>query len=337
MKFVDLKKHIDENGACPIYLCEGEEAYFRDKAESLLKTRFLQDETLDYASFDGTTLKGSKLSSLVAAVNCFPFMSEKRLVRVTDFYPTEEEYEKYLKDLFENPPDYAILFILNSQKKTETGKATDKSKKANLQKKPSVTFVDCARSDEETIKKWIYLTCKRAGVYADGIVCGKICSYCVSNMSRIAMETEKLLTYLEAKGLTKLTDEIVDEIVYPDSEYKIYELSNAVSKRDYNGYQKIMKELSAKGYDEAALLATLCAHFKSLYEVSGIRGSDNEIAAALSMNAYAVKKNRELAGKFGRTRIAELYECVFSAISGFKCGELTQSSALRLVTAKIFF
>ena len=60
MKFVDLKKHIDENGACPIYLCEGEEAYFRDKAESLLKSRFLQDETLDYASFDGMTLKGSK-------------------------------------------------------------------------------------------------------------------------------------------------------------------------------------------------------------------------------------------------------------------------------------
>lgn len=337
MKFVDLKKHVDENGACPIYLCEGEEAYFRDKAESLLKTRFLQDATLDYASFDGASLKGAKLSSLVAAVNCFPFLSEKRFVRVTDFYPTEEEYERYLKDIFENPPEYAILFIVNAQKKTETGKTAEKGKKANLQKKPNVTYVDCGRSDEETIKKWIYLTCKRAGVFADGIVCGKICSYCVSNMARIAMETEKLLSYLEAKGLTKLTDEIVDEVVYPDSEYKIYELSNAVSKRDFNGYQKIMKELSAKGYDEASLLATLCAHFKSLYEVSGMRGSDGEIAAALSMNQYAVKKSRELAAKFGRNRVKELYESVFSAISGFKCGELTQASALRLVSAKIFF
>ena len=337
MKFVELKKHIEENGACPIYLCEGEEAYFRDKAEFFLKSKFLQDATLDYATFDGSTLKGAKLSSLVSAVNCFPFLSEKRFVKVTDFYPTEDEYDRYLKELFENPPNYAILFIVNAQKKADSGKSTDKGKKANLQKKPNVVYVDCARSDEETIKKWIYLTCKREGVFADGIVCGKIASYCVNNMSRIAMETEKLLTYLQAKGLTKLTDEIVDEVVYPDSEYKIYELSNAVSRRDFNGYQKILKELSAKGYDESALLATLCAHFKGLYEVSGMRGTDAEIASALSMNQYAVKKNRELANKFGRARILYLYESVFSAISGFKCGEFTQSSALQLVTAKIFF
>ncbi len=83
MKFVELKKHIEENGACPIYLCEGEEAYFRDKAEFFLKSKFLQDATLDYATFDGSSLKGSKLSALVSAVNCFPFLSEKRFVKVT--------------------------------------------------------------------------------------------------------------------------------------------------------------------------------------------------------------------------------------------------------------
>ena len=45
MKYVDFKKFTDENGAQPIYLFEGEEIYFREKGELLLKSRFVQDET----------------------------------------------------------------------------------------------------------------------------------------------------------------------------------------------------------------------------------------------------------------------------------------------------
>jgi DNA polymerase-3 subunit delta len=334
---VDFKKFTEENGAQPIYLFEGEEGYFREGGERLIKSRFLQDATLDYATFDGSTLKGNKISSLVAAVNCFPFISQKRVVKVTEFYPTEEEYQTYLKDLFENPPDYSILLIVNAPKKTDGKKTSDTGKKAVLSKNKNVTFVDCARSDEETVKKWIYVTCKRAGIMADGITCGKISSYCLGDMSRISKETEKLLLYCQAKGVSRLTDEIVDEVVYPDSEYKIYELSNAVSRKNYGEYVKIMNELSAKGFDETALLATLAAHFKGVYEVSIMKGSDAEIAAALGLREFAVKKNREQAKSFGRERLAYLYKSVFEAISGFKCGELTQNAALKLVTAKIFF
>lgn len=48
MKYVEFRKFTDENGAQPIYLFEGEEGYFREKGEQLLKTRFVQEPTLDY-------------------------------------------------------------------------------------------------------------------------------------------------------------------------------------------------------------------------------------------------------------------------------------------------
>ena len=86
MKYVDFKKFTDENGAQPIYLFEGEEVYFREKGEAMLKTRYLQEPTLDYASFDGGTLKGDKLKTLVDAVNCFPFISDKRIFNTSVFY-----------------------------------------------------------------------------------------------------------------------------------------------------------------------------------------------------------------------------------------------------------
>lgn len=329
MKYVDLKKYTDEHGAMPVYLFEGEEVYFREKGEVMLKSRFVQEPTLDFATFDGNSLKGDKLKSLIDAVDCFPFISEKRLVRVNEFYPTEKDYEGYLKPLFENPPEHAILLIVNSGK-GKTGTAA-------LAKKPNVTFVDCSRSDEETIKKWIYLTCKKAGVFADGVTCGKLASYCVLDMSRIAKETEKLLGYCEATGQERLTDELVDELVYPDVEYKLYELGNALSRKNYSAFTKIIRELLVRGNNETTLLSTLANYFKGLYEVSLCRGGDGEVAAQLGIKEYAAKKNREQASKFGKEKLLVFYHEVYGAISGIKCGILTPDAALKTVTAKLFF
>lgn len=329
MKYIDFKKFTDENGAQPIYLFEGEEVYFREKGEAMLKARFLQEPTLDYATFDGNALKGDKIKALVDAVNCFPFVSEKRVVRVNEFYPTEKDFDFYLKDLFANPPRDSILLIVNGGK-GKTGMAA-------LAKKPNVTYVDCARSDEETIKKWVYVTCKRAGIYADGVTCGKLANYCVYDMARIAQETEKLLGYCTATGAQRLTDELVDELVYPDAEYKIYELANALARKNYSTYMRVIKDLSTRGFNETSLLSSLASYFKGLYETSLCKGSDQDVATALGIKEYAARKNREQAAKFGKETLLELYNATYGAISAIKCGEITPASALKMVTAKLFF
>ncbi len=329
MKYVDFRKFTDENGGKPIYLFEGEETYFREKGEALLKDRFVREPSLDFASFDGSELKGDKMRALADALYAFPFMSEKRIVRVSEFYPTEKDYEKYLKAVFEAPVDTSILIICNAGK--------GKSGTAALAKKPNVTYVDCSKSDEETIKRWIYGTCKRAGVYADGVTCGKLAAYCIFDMSRIAKETEKLLTCLAATGGDRLTDELIDEMVYPDSEYKIYELANALSKRNYSAFIKILTELKSKGFDEIALLGSLANYFKGLYEASLMRGSDKEIAAALGVSEYAVKKNREQAAKFDKKELFERYRATYEAACAIKSGDLTPAAALNTVVARIFF
>ena len=329
VKYVDFKKFTDENGAQPIYLFEGEEVYFRERGEILLKSRFVQEPTLDYASFDGGTLKGEKLRELVDALNAFPFISEKRMVRVNEFYPSEKDFEGYLKQFFDNPPIHSIFLIVNGGKgKTGT---------VPLSKKNNVTYVDCGRADEETIKKWIYVTCKRAGVFADGVTCGKLAAYCVFDMSRIAMETEKLLGYCAAAGKERLTDALVDELVYPDVEYRLYELGTALSHKNYSAFVRIIKDLSIRGNNETTLLSSLASYFRGLYEVSLCKGSDAEIAAALGIKEYAARKNREQALKFGKDRLLSYYETVYEAISGIKCGVLTPDSALKKVTAKLFF
>lgn len=329
MKYVDFRKFTDENGAMPVYLFEGEETYFHGKGEELLRSRFSMDATLDTVTFDGASLKGEKIRELTDAASCFPFISEKRLVKVTEFYPSEKDFEKYLKDFFADAPKDSIILIVNSGK----GKAGS----AALSKAKGVTFVDCGRSDEETIKKWIYLTVKKAGVYADGMTCGLLAAYCAYDMARVSKETEKLLLCCEAEGVKRITDEMIELHVAPENEYKNYELTNAVSRRNYGEFVKIMQEFTVKNTDYLAVLSMLASHFKSLYEIGVSRGSDKEIGAALGLKEFVVKKNREQAAKFTKEQLLSYYQRLYAATQQVKCGELTPASALKTVTAGIFF
>ncbi len=329
MKYVELKKHIENEGIQPIYLFEGEDCYFREHGEKMISDKCNVERTLDFSSFDGTTLKGDKIKELVSAVESFPFVSEKRVVKVSEFYPTESDFDSYLKTVFTNPPTTSVLMIFNSSKA--------KAGTYNFSKNKNTVVVDVGKADEETVKKWIYLTAKKQGVFVDGITCSKIASYCILDMARISKETEKLLSYCVSKGVERITDELVDELVYADSEYKLYELSNAWSRKNYSKFMEIMKDLSGKGYDEISLLNSLLYFFKGVYDVSVMKGSDKEIAEKTGQRDFVVQKNRTLAQKIGKKAVKNAYFALFDLVSKIKSGECTPQTALNLAVTKLFF
>lgn len=325
MKFVLFKNSLKE-GAAPIYLFDGEEEYFKERGEEMLKERFLGEPSLNYSAFHGEALKGAALTSLVAAAQSFPFMSEKRIVKVTDFYPTEKEYETYLKGYFENPSADTVLLIVNSSRPKG---------KFDLKKMPNVTYVDCGKADEETVLRWIYTQFRRAGVRADTDCCERVMHYCLGDMSRIAGETEKLIAYAGQGGAVSPED--VDAVVYKDAEYKTYEMTGAFGAGNYAKFLSVQRELMEKGADEGAVLNALCAYLRSLLEILLLKKSDAETARALGMNEYAVKMSRRQANAVGAARVRVCWEYVYAAISGVRSGELTAPAALLKVNAQLFY
>jgi DNA polymerase-3 subunit delta len=323
MKYTELKNDIKE-GARSIYLLEGDDAYFRQKGEEMIKSAFVSMPELNYSSFDGESLKGAQITNLVNALESFPFMSEKRMVRVLNFYPTDSEYEHYLKKSFENFPPDSILLIVNQEGK----------KGVDLKRKKCVTFVDCNRADEETVTKWAYITLKRVGIVASVDVCALIARYCLCNMSRVAIEVEKIIDYKVSGELTK---EEVDALVYKDADFRLYEMTNAVARRDFKKFCEIEGELCQKGGDEISLLNGLFSYFKNLLTILSCGKSDADIASELKMKEYGVKKSREQARAIGALSLKEYVNYVYGAISDIKNGYIAPSSALQNVNNLLFF
>jgi DNA polymerase III delta subunit len=323
MKFTELKNDIAQ-GAQKIYLIDGDDAYFRSKAEEQIKVAFLTMPELNYTSFDGTMYKGANLTEITSALAAFPFMAEKRIIKISEFYPTEGDYDKYIKAAFENCPDTTIVIIVNSLGK----------KGVDFKRKKFVTYVDCNRADEETVTKWAYITLKRAGVAATIDACQKIAAYCLCNMARVSVEVEKFIQ-LKKQGTIDVND--VDELVYKDADYRVYEMTGAIAKKNMNAFTSICLDLIEKSYDENAILAALLSYFKNLLIISTANSSDAALADMLKMKEYGVKKSREQANVFGKDRLTYYVNSLYDLSAKLKSGRLTAQGALYVAMGDVFF
>lgn len=326
MKFTQLAKSLQQS-VSPAYLIEGEEAYFRDAAvKAITEAVNITQPLLNNVRYEGESLKGDGLLSFRDELYTLPFFDEKRLVRVYGFFPSERDWEKVMAPYLENPCSTTVLLIVNEGKKANA---------AELKKKKNLTFVDCSREDEETLSRWLFSLMRRKGLTPDADACALMVRFCARDASRMKAETEKLVSLFGEGG--RVTREHIEEYVAKDAEYKIYEMTQAASRGNFAKFEEIMTDLMKKGFDEHAILSSLTSHYETLTAVSNLNGSDEEIAKALSGNAYAVKKNREAARRLGKERVRKTYEELYALSSGAKSGLYQKQGALFLAIAKIFF
>lgn len=327
MKFVQLAKTIQAEGLAPVYLIEGEEAYFRDHAvESIRAACRLTNPALNDARYEGESLKGEGLADLRRALETLPFFDEKRLVRAYEFYPTEREWESFFKTYAADPSPSTVFLIVNAGRKANA---------ADLRRKAGVTYVDCSRENEETLSRWLFGVARRQGLQMDADAAALMVRYCAQDAARMKLETEKLAAILGESG--RVTRAAVEEYVAKDTEYKIYELTQAASRKNYALFSEILSDMLEKGSDEHAVLAALVAHYRTLTEVTGMSGPDAEVAKALGVKPYAVQKNREAARRLGKERVESLYLALYALSSGARSGSCTKTGALFGAIAKIFF
>lgn len=323
MKFTELKGSLAA-GARNVYLLEGDDAYFRGKGEELIKDAFLQMPELNFSAFDGETLKGSALTALSSALKNFPFMAEKRIIKVSEFYPSEQDFEKYLQPLFDDFPPFGILIIVN----------TGLKRGVDLKRKRAVCYVDCNRADRDTVAKWAYITLRRAGVSASVSVCENIADYCLCDMARVSVEVDKLIDY---KPQNALTEQDIESLVFKDADFRLYELTNTVARRDYAKFCVIKDEILKKGGDEVYILNGLFNYFKNLLTVLTSRYDAARLSSILKMKEYGVKKSAEQAEAIGRKKLEYLTEYVYLRIAEIKSGKILPAAALINAQNAIFF
>lgn len=317
MEFSEFKQKIDSDNGFSICLFEGEEMFLAEEGLSILKEKFVSYPELDYVRIDGADVT---VDELVSHVTAFPFMSQKRVVAVSEFYPNQSFLNSGLKDVFTNPSSDNVFVILN-RKSCDT-----------LKKQKNVTVISCKKQDKAPLVKWIIKEFDNNGLAISADSAGLICDYSLSDMTKIYNEIAKLTSYVGDRRVVETSD--VEAVVIKDNEYRIYEMTDMVGKRNFDKALKIITDMVAGGEAPQRLLVSLYYYYRKLFHIA-VSSSDDEVIKAFGMTDYVLKRLKTQVKAFKIKNLKKAIDVLADYDYSFKSGDVSIDTAFLLSVFKV--
>ena len=322
MNFVELKKDFENGKVFSVYLLEGEDAFFREKALDFLKKGLVSEPSVNLVNFSGESLKDINVEAeFFSSVTAFPFMSLKRMSVIKEFYP-KQDFIKKLQKLIDDGSLESSAIVFVNEKNSDT-----------IKKLSNVCVVSCDKADATTIARWVKGTCEKDGVLITLQTASLLAEYCLCDMVRVATETEKLISYAFNKKVIEKED--LELLVYRDSEHKIYEMTDYIAKKQVGKALEIIFELQNKGEPKQKLLTSIYYYFRKLLHVAISDLSDAELAKVFNMKDFAVKKLKQQAEKFRKISLKKAVDFLAEADYSFKSGKTDIGNQFYLSLFKI--
>ncbi len=302
LRYLEFKNGLNAGQEYAVYLLEGEDAFFRESGVSLLKNKFISNPELNLVNLPAE----SDVSEIISSLEGYPFMSKKRMTILREFYPKKAQLKNGLASYLENPFLSSVLVIVN-QKPCE-----------ELNNFDSVCLVDCSKADVSLIIRWIKAECAGQGVNVDGETAKLISEYCLCDMTRIKTETQKLIDFVGNGG--EITKQTVENLVSKDLEYKIYELTEHIGKKNFDKALLIIKDMLNKGEMATRLLSYIYNYFRRLLHVAISSMEGQELAKAFGVKEYAITKMKSQSAMFKKRALKSAVDMLSDADYKIKSG-----------------
>ncbi len=279
MKFVELKKHIAEGQFKPFYIVTGDDSFVVRKATDMFKMLAGAYPDLNVSHFS----KDATNNEIVSALNSLPFLGERRVIFVENYTTNLDGVKEYLK----NPNPTSILVIVGDL----TQNLTALAKIAEV--------VDCNRLDEKFLINWVGTTIIKAGCQIGNLAAGKIVEYCNRDMNRISAEVDKLISYANGGSITV---ETVEEMIAPDLEFKVFELSEAIAQKNKDRAVNLAQKMLEGSNAETKIFGLIFSHFRRLLHIS-LNPQSDTLASDLNTPEFVIKKSIKLLSSYSPRRL----------------------------------
>ncbi len=287
----------------PCYCVQGEDILLYDKALELIKNACnLQMEEFNFLVFDDDNLN---VDAIINSCETLPMGSDKKVVLLKNITKITENLKKKLQEYTKKPVESTCLVVFDFYNKFDFLIAEKVSAK---------------RLDEKSLSEIITATLKAKGKTITADACQKLIDCCCNYYSLIKNELDKLLALDESE----ITAKLVENLVCKETEFTVFELTDALSKRDAS---KAVSLLNLMEKDTKTYTLVL-NHFRRLFFASISDLSDKELADLLSVKEYAVTKSRALAKNFSKIQLKNIYEMLNDVDFYIKNGQMQIENAL---------
>ena len=254
------------------------------------------DKDVEIIKYD---LLESKLENVIETLDTYNFFSNKKIVICENPTFITSESNKLitesdliqLENYLNNPSKENILVLVVKNKLDERKKLTKKIKEV-------AKILDKPLNINSHIKNNL------DGYKMDNKTIDYLIKYCKENKDRIINEFEKLKSFKYDNKEITISD--IDNYVTKTLDDNIFELIDAIIKKDKKKALRTYDELLIQNEEPIKILVLIANKFRSLYQIKILskKGLNNEdIAKKLSLHPYTVKLSKEMAISYSEKEI----------------------------------
>lgn len=317
----------------PIYLLTGEENYYIDILSDFFEENIVEP---DFRDFDQNVLYGrdTDMRTVIGYAKQFPMMSERKLVLVKEAQNIDIREWDLLASYLENPAERSVLVLCYRNKKLDK-----RTKVYTAIKKAGVCF-ERGKLYDSDIPTWIAdyvgknnraITEKAAFLLFEAIG---------NDLSKLSNELQKL--FILTREHETITDSEIERNVGINKDYNIFELQNAISRKDVVRCNKIVNYFSdnPKAGPIPMVVANLYPYFIKVMKYHQLDDkSQFKAAAALGVPPYFVKDYEAAARNYTLGKLAICIKYLYDADKKSKGidnnGTITDGEILKELIFKI--
>lgn len=259
----ELKKQIKDGNFSKAYLIYGEESYLKEFYVGNIVKKLVSGPLKDFNlhKFDG---KQESVDDILKDADLLPMMGDCNVILACD-YPFDKsekdckEIKEYLKDI---PESTVMIFWYNSISPDFKKGARWKGVEAAFAKYGS--SIELKKKSEQDLVKLLVSGCKKRGAVLSSANASYLISVSGSDIKTLLNEIQKLSSYADGSEITK---DMIDRLAVKCLQSKIYDLSNAVVRGNYEKAYSVLDSLFAAKEDPIKVLSAISGCFVDMYRV----------------------------------------------------------------------
>lgn len=321
----DLRRALMAKQFAPLYLFHGEEDFLVDEAARSVVDAAL---TMEERGFNLDVLYGSDADAreIASHASSFPMTAERRIVivRDADKVPNRELLTPYI----EHASPTTSLVLLCSK--------PDFRRKPYITAKKHGVVVEFKPLREYELPAWIGARVKQQGREIQPEASKMLAAYVGSSLREVQNEIDKLFIFVGEKKV--VTAEDVRAVVGVSREHNIFELQNALGKKDLKRVVEIAERMLDAGASTVWMIVMLTRFYTTLWKLADLRAqkaSSQEQASATGVHPYFLKEYVQAAESYTPAELERSFEILALADERLKSTGMDEKTVMQMMVTQL--
>ncbi len=318
MKFENFKKSL-QSKIMPTYFISGEDVFLMYRALSFIEKACVPDyPDLNYVTFSMDSK--STIEDIIDCCNGLPLMDKKRLVVLKGSNLKKNQANaKVLESYLKNPnPDCCFVYF-----------DTTPNDLFNAYKN-FFEVIDCNKLSKNLTKQIVIKELNDRNRTISDEALDLLYDNCDGLLSELMQEIKKLVALSNGAIDVKLVEANTEKTL----EFQIFELADAIAKRNKEYVLKILNKLMLNKDTREAIIPVLGGQFNRALH-SKLNIDTKLVSAELKVKEFAIIKSKELASNFSQKELKNICDLIIKYEHMFKCGEISLENAITCLIADI--